>query len=104
MKKILKYKGIEFDSYALFDKDDLDLVFDDASEDFTLDSVDFGEAYVCPHCIKKNNLYKETYTTESMLNEVENTGYICCVRGCNNMDAYSITMQVENCELVDKNN
>ncbi len=60
--------------------------------------------YICPHCIKKYGLYKETETTEQQIDEVissqseGNYDYYdltCGIDGCQNKDSFDGWLSIE---------
>lgn len=64
--------------------------------------------YICPHCIKKYGLYKETETTEEEIDKViadqKNGNYnyydlTCGVDGCYNKDSFDGWLSIEKSRL-----
>lgn len=113
MKKLL-YKGIEFDDFQLYNGDTGD--YGDYNSK-SLDRFNSANVYVCPHCIKKYELYKECGVfkeeIESVINNVEYNGttfgahhqdIICGVKGCNNPNSYDCMINTEDCKLLETKN
>lgn len=106
MKK-LNYKGVTFDSFA-FSNDDSTKYIDESNVVSLEEFQGGGWGYICPECIKKHGLYAETDLTENeveseIVNKENRYGYdgiICCVDGCNNLDACDINFKTDMCELV----
>ena len=110
MKKLL-YKGIEFDDFQLYNGETGNYG-DHTSE--SLDRFDSANAYVCPHCIKKHNLYKECGVfKEEIEKTITGTKYngitfgscheqiICGVKGCNNPNSYDCMFSTNDCQLIE---
>ena len=113
MKKLL-YKGIEFDDFQLYNGDTGD--YGDYNSK-SLDRFNSANVYVCPHCIKKYELYKECGVfkeeIESVINNSEYNGItfgthhqdiICGVKGCNNANSYDCMINTEDCKLLETKN
>lgn len=113
MKKLL-YKGIEFDDFQLYNGDTGD--YGDYNSE-SLDRFNSANIYVCPHCIKKYELYKECGVfkeeIESVINNTEYNGItfgthhqdiICGVKGCNNPNSYDCMINTEDCKLLETKN
>lgn len=105
MKKLL-YKGIKFDDFQLYNGEP-ERYGDYNSE--SLDKFEGVDVYVCPHCIKKYNLYAECDTTEEEVNrqikeDLECNYYdlVCGVKGCYNKNANDGYFSTEGCLLVDE--
>lgn len=107
MKK-LKYKDVTFDCFCLVDNEkDIYTEGNDANENTNLKDYDeIIGTYICPHCIKKYGLYKETETTEVEINEhcqLEDSdllGSVCCIDGCYNDNTYDIWLDTKQCSLI----
>ena len=110
MKKLL-YKGIEFDDFQLYNGDTGD--YGDYNSE-SLDKFNSANIYVCPHCIKKYELYKECGVfkeeIESVINNAEYNGItfgthhqdiICGVKGCNNPNSYDCMINTKECQLIE---
>lgn len=103
MLRKLKYKNILFDSFCFTDENSI--VYKDESNIDTLDEMTGGGwGYICPHCIKKYELYSETDLTESQVDNIINSGekdtLVCCVDGCHNENAYDINFDIKECSVV----
>ena len=104
MKKLL-YKGIEFDDFQLYNGEP-ERYGDYQSE--SLDEFESVDVYVCPHCIKKYNLYAECGTTEEKVNEqikmdmeCNYHDWVCGVKGCYNRNSLDGYFSTEGCQLVE---
>jgi hypothetical protein len=111
MKKLI-YKGIVFDDFQLYNGNTGD--YGDYNSE-SLNKFDSANVYVCPHCIKKYNLYTECGVfKEEIEKEIAETEYngitfgshyqdiVCGVKGCNNTNSYNCMFSTENCQLIDK--
>ena len=110
MKKLL-YKGIEFDDFQLYNGETND--YGDYNSK-SLDGFDSANVYVCPHCIKKYELYAECGVfKEEIEKEIAETEYngitfgnhhqdlTCGVKGCYNKNSYDCMFSTEECQLVE---
>lgn len=102
MNKKLNYKNITMDAFTFYNEDK-----DEHKQEDNIKSLDFngyGWSYICPHCVKKYNLYKEVGTKEQAIEDVINSGYeddfICCIDGCENKNAMEFSFEINECELV----
>ena len=94
------YKGIKFDSFAIYDENDC---IASEYDEVNLDEAKGFDAYVCPWCAKKYGLFAETYNTPAQVDQwLENTdpddNYICGIEGCENGGgelAYSESFSIE---------
>ena len=110
MKKLL-YKGIEFDDFQLYRKAENSSGCEYGyPTDENLNTKDWEEVdvYICPHCIKKYNLYEESdtcvETVEQYIDgEYSNDMYstICGVKGCNNKNAFDCYINIKDCQFLD---
>lgn len=104
--KILKYKGIEFDDYQLY-KDSGNRKYGYPSdENINLNDYDEVSVYICPHCIKKYNLYNEAdeniETVEKYINGEYDDGthsLTCGVKSCYNGNSFDTYFCIDKCEL-----
>ena len=110
MKKLI-YKGIEFDDFQLYREaenssgceygypDDVNLDIDGWEE---------ADVYVCPHCIKKYNLYAEAETDEITVNmyvsgefDDGDISMTCGVKGCYNKNSFDCCINIAECKIVE---
>ena len=110
MKKLI-YKGIVFDDFQLYNGDTGD--YGDYNSE-SLNKFNSANVYVCPHCIKKYNLYAECGVfKEEIEKEIAETEYngitfgnhhqdlTCGVKECYNKNSYDCMFNTENCQLID---
>jgi hypothetical protein len=62
-----------------------------------------ASAYICKDCIEKYNLLMEAKIEH--ISEIEDgysdiISYACCVKGCSNMQATDVWMNIDKCETV----
>ena len=110
MKKLL-YKGIEFDDFQLYREAENSSGCEYGyPTDENLNAKDWEEAdvYICPHCIKKYNLYEEAdtcvETVEQYINGEFDDGMhsmTCGVKGCNNGNSFDCCINIKGCQLLD---
>ena len=110
MNKLIYDKRVMFDDFQLYRE------ADNSSEceyGYPQDKTNINEweevnIYICPHCIKKYGLYKETETTSEQIEEIiagqknENYMYydlICGIDGCNNKDSFDGWLSIKKSEL-----
>lgn len=109
MKKLI-YKGIIFDDFQLYNGDTGD--YGDYNSE-SLNKFNSANVYVCPHCIKKYNLYAECGVfKEEIEKEIAETEYngitfgnhhqdlTCSVKRCYNKNSYDCMINTEDCQLV----
>ena len=104
MKKLL-YKGIIFDDFVLYNLDPEKYGNGNVK---SLDGFSSVDIYVCPHCIKKHNLYAECFVTEKAVEadietESENVyeGAVCGVYDCYNTNSYDGYISTKECQLIE---
>jgi hypothetical protein len=107
--KLLKYKGVLFESFSSYLEGK-----EDYKDEASMETIREGESiysYICPECILANELYKETDTTETEVNNMidENqesyamvSPCICCVKDCENLGGLDIDFENEHCELIER--
>lgn len=104
--KILKYKGIEFDDYQLYQDSGNGKYGCPSDENLNLNDYNEADVYVCPQCIKKYNLYNEadedTKTIEKYISGEYDDGthsLICGVKGCYNGNSFDTYFYINECKL-----
>lgn len=110
MKKLI-YKGIVFNDFQLYNGDTGD--YGDYNSE-SLNKFNSANVYVCPHCIKKYNLYAECGVFKKEIEkEIAETEYngitfgshyqdiVCGVKSCNNTNSYDCMINTKECQLID---
>ena len=107
--KELHYKGMVFDDFELYGEGESgEEIYGDYNSD-SLENFDSVDVYICPECVKKYGLYKETETNKDeneteieYMKECEGEGCICGIKGCYNGNSYDINLNINICSLEDK--
>ena len=110
MKKLL-YKGIEFDDFQLYREAENSSGCEYGyPTDENLNTKDWEEAdvYICPHCIKKHNLYAEAETDVRTVEKYLSGEYddgensmTCGVDGCQNKNSFDCCLNIAGCTFTD---
>lgn len=108
MKKLL-YKGIEFDDFQLYREAENSSGCEygyPTDENLNTEGWEEADVYICPHCIKKYNLYAEA---ETDVETVEQYIYgefddgmhsmVCGVKGCNNGNSFDCCINIAGCQI-----
>jgi hypothetical protein len=99
----MEYKGIKFDAF-MFGDENITSGDKDESTIETLEGMELGWTYVCPHCIKQHKLYTESSMSEQgiedLINDDTEDEFICCVDGCHNKNAVEISFYPDKCKLI----
>jgi len=101
---VLKYKGIEFDSFIVESSGNKKYL-DEVSVPQKIDQREhYGSScYVCADCIKKYNLFEETDTEKHDMEkyvEDDSCSFCCGIKGCANSDGFDCYMDSKLCKLV----
>lgn len=107
--KILIYKGIKFDDFQLYRETNNSSECEygyPSDKNLILNEWEEIAVYICPHCIKKYDLYNEADTYKEVVDKYINGEYddehcsmICGVKGCNNGNSFDSCFGVKNCIL-----
>ena len=110
MKKLL-YKGIEFDDFQLYREAENSSGCEygyPTDEDLSTEGWEEADVYICPHCIKKYNLYSEAETDIKTVDMYISGEFddgmhsmICGVKGCNNGNSFDCCVNIKGCQLLD---
>ena len=110
MKNII-YKGIEFDDFALYREANNSAECEYAyPTDENIDLKDWEEVnvYICPHCIKKYNLYEEAQTCKKIVEDIINNKHSddeyfvrCGIKNCKNRNTFDSILSINKCTLKD---
>ena len=111
MNKLLYNGKIKFDDFQLYretnNKNESEYGY--PQDEITINEWEEVGVYICPHCIKKYGLYKETETNEEKINNVleaqtkGNYDYydlVCGIDGCNNTDSFDGWLSIEKSEIL----
>lgn len=111
MNKLLYDGRIKFDDFQLYREADnsSECEYGYPQDETTIDKWEEVNVYICPHCIKKYELYEETETNEVEISRVlkaqakGNYDYYdltCGVDGCNNKDSFDGWLSVKKSKLI----
>ena len=108
--KTLAYKGIEFDDFKLYREADnsAECEYGYPDEKLNLKHWEEVDVYICPHCIKKYELYEEAQTYKELVEKYLTGEYddgkysmICGVKGCDNGNSFDSILSIDKCILKD---
>lgn len=110
MNKLIYDNRVVFDDFQLYREADnsCECEYGYPEDKTTIDKWDEVNVYICPHCIKRYGLYKETETTEEEIDRViadqKNGNYnyydlTCGVDGCNNKDSFDGWLPIKKSRL-----
>ena len=67
-----------------------------------------ADVYICPHCIKKYNLYAEAETDAKTVEQYINGEFddgmhsmTCGIKGCNNGNSFDCCINIKGCQFLD---
>lgn len=111
MNKLLYNEKVVFDDFQLYREanNSSKCEYGYPHDETTLDDWAEVNIYICPHCIKKYGLYKETETNEHEINKVleeqasGNYFYYdltCGVNGCYNTDSFDGWLPIKKSKLM----
>lgn len=108
MAKKIIYKGITFDDFSLY-KEALNssgCEYKYPNDVITLEGFEEVDVYICPHCVKKYNLYDEAETHEDVVDKYISGEYddgdmsmTCGIEGCLNNNAFDSWLSINKCVL-----
>ena len=111
MKKLL-YKGIEFDDFQLYREAENSGGCEygyPTDEDLSTEEYEEANIYICPHCIKKYNLYSEAETDAETVEKYLSGEYddgdmsiTCGVKGCYNKNSFDCCINITECKIEEK--
>lgn len=108
MNKLLYDKRVLFDDFQLYSEANNSSEYGYPHDQINIEEWEEVNVYICPHCIKKYGLYKETETTEEKINEVINEqakgnydyyDLTCGVDGCYNKDSFDGWLSIQKSEI-----
>ena len=110
MNKLIYNNKVVFDDFQLYREADnsSECEYGYPEDKTTIDKWDEVNVYICPHCIKRYGLYKETETTEEEIDRViadqRNGKYnyydlTCGVDGCYNKDSFDGWLSIKKSRL-----
>ena len=107
--KNLIYKGIEFDEFQLYREADKSAGCEygyPTDENLNTEGWEEADVYICPHCIKKYNLYAEAETdvetVERYISGEYDDGWLsttCSIRGCENGNSFDCCISITECKI-----
>lgn len=110
MNKLIYDNRVVFDDFQLYREanNSCECEYGYPEDKTTIEEWEEVNVYICPHCIKKYDLYEETVTSAKGIDKViadqQNGNYryydlTCGVNGCLNKDSFDGWLSIKKCEL-----
>lgn len=97
MNKLIYDGKVKFDDFQLYREaeNSSGCEYGYPSDNVNIKDYEEVNVYICPHCIKKYGLYKETETTEEQIDEAIKS------QSEGNYDYYDLTCGIDGCQNKD---
>ena len=113
MNKLIYNEKVVFDNFQLFREanNSCECEYGYPEDKTTTEEWEEVNVYICPHCIKRYGLYKETETTKKQIDKIilnqkdNNYDYFdltCGIDGCNNKYSFDGWLSIKKSKLEER--